>query len=151
VDVSFSPILFQPPGFLTNKDVRARKGALSVEITLTYHLPDFRPDVAAFAQEHNLTVYYGEYFFEGESEEEHEYAMLVSVGHLDWEERADSEELQEKFIDLVGEDEIDRYSGEEYWAGFYDQETLVSCIEQFGQQIRQIFPDVRFETTVFEE
>ena len=121
-----------------------------MEITLTYTLPDFRPDIAAFAREHDLTVYYGEYFYEAETEEDNEYAMLVSVGHLDWENRDNSEELQEAFLELLGEDDIDQYTGEEYWATFFDQETLDSCLEQFGQKIGEIFPDVRFERIVFE-
>jgi hypothetical protein len=122
-----------------------------MEITLTYHLPDFRPDIAAFAREHGLTVYYGEYLVEGETDEDSDNAMLVSVGHIDWENRADSEELQEKFFDILGEEEIELYTGEAYWADFFDYDTLVSCIEQFGQQVRALFPEVRFERIEFEE
>ena len=122
-----------------------------MEITLTYTLPDFRPDIAEFAREQGLTVYYGAYTFEGDTEDETDYAMLVSVAHFDWEQRDDAEELQEKFVALTGEDEIDLYTGEEYWANFADRETLISCLEQFEQQISSIFPEVHFESVEFEE
>lgn len=125
-----------------------------MEITLTYTLPDFRPDIADFARDNHLTVYYGDYILEEDLEEdvaESDNAMLVSVGYFDWENLENAEELQERFLNLVGEEESDLYTGEEYWANFADAETLESCLAQFGQKIREIFPDTRFARITFEE
>jgi hypothetical protein len=122
-----------------------------MEITLTITLPDFRPDIAAFAAEHGLTVYYGEYIYEEDTEEESDFALLVSVGHFDWEAREDAEALQEQLFTVIGEEEIDLYTGDEYWVVFADREPLISCVEQFGQKIQERFPEVKFERVEFME
>jgi hypothetical protein len=123
-----------------------------MEITLTITLPDFRPDIADFARQHGLTVYYGEYIYEDETEvEDSDFALLVSVGHFDWEGREDAEALQQELFALIGEEEIDLYTGNEYWVVFADQEPLTACVEQFGQRIQELFPDVKFERVEFME
>lgn len=123
-----------------------------MEITLTISLPDFRADVADFARENDLTVYYGEYFYQDEEDEDDsEYALLVSVGQYDWENRTDAETVQEALVTLIGEDELDLYTGNEYWVVFAEQPTLISCVEQFGQKIQALYPDTRFERVEFAE
>jgi hypothetical protein len=122
-----------------------------VEITLTYTLPDFRPDVADFARRHNLPVVYGDYVVKTEEDDGYDHALLVSVGHDEMEARTDGASLVEELHTLIGDEEWDLYIGEEYWANFADRETLDSCLEQFGQKIRALFPDVRFEYAPFLE
>ena len=116
-----------------------------MEITITIVLPDVRADVAAFAAEHTLPIMYGDYEVESEDEEGMDYALLVSVGH-----NADpSPELWEKFETLVGLEDLDKYTGEEYWAVFHDRASLDSCLSQFGAQVKAAFPETRFEYAPF--
>lgn len=122
-----------------------------MEITLTYTLPDFRADVAEFARRHHLPIVYGAYVVPAEEDDGFDNALLVSVGHDEMEARTDASTLVEELHALIGDEEWDLYIGEEYWANFADRETLDSCIEQFGQKLRELFPDNRFEVSSFEE
>lgn len=116
-----------------------------MEITITITIPDVRADVAAFAAEYGLPIMYGDYEAESEDEEGMDYALLVSVGH-----NADpSPELWEEFENLVGAEDLDKYTGEEYWAVFHDRTSLDSCLAQFGAIVKAQYPDTRFEYAPF--
>lgn len=116
-----------------------------MEITITLTIPDFRKEIAWFAADNHLPVMYGDYEVESDDGEGMDYALLVSVGH-----NADpSPELWATFEGFVGTEDLDLYTGEEYWAVFHDRASLDSCIAQFGAQVKAQFPETRFEYAPF--
>jgi hypothetical protein len=121
-----------------------------MEITVTITIPDVRPDVAAFAAQHGLALTYGDYEAESEDGDGMDYALLVSIAPS-LEQQENAEELWAQFQQVVGEDDIDQYTGEEYWAVFHDRASLNGCITQFGKHVTAEFPDTRFEYAPFWE
>ncbi len=119
-----------------------------MEITITITIPDVRADVAAFAASHALPIMYGDYEAESEDEEGIDYALLVSVGHNTSSFDA-APEVWEEFEELVGVEDLDKYTGEEYWAVFHDRASLDSCLAQFGAIVKAQYPETRFEYAPF--
>lgn len=119
-----------------------------MEITITVTLPDFRGDIAAFAADRDIPVMYGDYEVESEDGEGMDYALLVSVGHNSTLSET-SPELWELFEGIIGMADLDKYTGEEYWAEFHDRASLDSCIAQFGAIVKAQFPATRFEYAPF--